>query len=246
MSLRGTIVDQIHLNAAERREMFGLMNLYYENLVEEKFYEDLSEKDWVLVLYDKKGAIKGFSTLMAMDMDLDGRTVKGVFSGDTIIHRDYWGTVEFLIVWGRFVLMDLPELFAPMPVYWILISKGYKTYRYLPTHFLEFFPRYDRETPAGIQRIMDAFGRLKYPDRYDAGRGIITSDGNTDRVKDGIAPLTEKHLQDPNLAFFARKNPGHEEGEELVCIVRAAFDNLQPPTQQMLLLGQPYNRAASQ
>ena len=45
--------------------------------------------------------------------------------------------------------------------YWFLISKGYKTYRFLPLFFREFYPRHDAPTPAWAKEILDALGRHK-------------------------------------------------------------------------------------
>lgn len=47
-----------------------------------------------MILVEEKPTkrVVGFSTLKTLDMNVAGRQVKGVFSGDTIIEEKYWGS----------------------------------------------------------------------------------------------------------------------------------------------------------
>ena len=119
-------------------------------------------------------------------------------------------------------------------LYWILISKGYKTYRYLPTHFKEFYPRYDMPTPDFHKKLTDNFGEVKYPDDYDPKTGVLYTGGKADAVKEGVAEMKEHHFENPHLKFFAEANPGYVDGDELVCLIKASFDNLNDNTQKLL------------
>ena len=47
-------------------------------------------------------------------------------------------------------------------------------------------------------------------------------------LKPGVVPLDAAALADPDIAFFLEKNPGHAEGDELVCFVRLAVWELVP------------------
>ena len=38
------------------------------------------------------------------------------------------------------------------------------------------------------------------------------------RVRDGVSPIDREAAAHPHIAFFARNNPAHVEGEELVCL----------------------------
>ncbi len=237
MKLQGDIFPVNELTKNDERVMFSLMEEYYSKINWENFKKDLHEKKWVVLLKNQKEEIKGFSTLMLFDINNDGHSIKVVFSGDTIIHSDYWGTLELPMVWGKFVLIDLPEKFPGNRFYWILISKGYKTYRLLPTHFKTFYPSYKRKIPKFEKRVMNKVLGKKYPDRYDSKTGIIFSNGQSDYLKNGVADISSEHLNNPHIAYFAMMNSGYSKGDELACIAEANIDNLKPYTQRLLTKG---------
>ena len=61
---------------------------------------------------------------------------------------------------------------AGTDLYWFLISKGYKTYRFLPVFFHEFYPRWDVPTPSWARAMLDAVARALFPEDYDGEKGI--------------------------------------------------------------------------
>src|SRR5262249_16026701 len=102
---------------------------------------------WVLLLRDRATrAPVGFSTQVLMDVRVEGVGVRALFSGDTVIHREYWGSQELTRTWLRFAGDALTASGGP-PFYWFLIPKAYPTYLYLPLFFRAFYPRYDAATP---------------------------------------------------------------------------------------------------
>ena len=107
------------------------------------------------------GELCGFSTQMLMQAECQGRPVTALFSGDTIIAREYWGDPALSHAWGRLALqlMDLPG----RELYWFLMSKGYKTYRFLPVFFREFDPHPERPMPPDRKAVLDVLARRKYP-----------------------------------------------------------------------------------
>ena len=73
------------------------------------------------------------------------------------------------------------------PLYWFLISKGYKTYLLMANNFETHFPRYERETPAAMKGLIDDFGTHFFPESYNAESGLIEFDASLGQLKDGIA-----------------------------------------------------------
>ena len=49
------------------------------------FLRDLSEKNWVVLLEDDSGALRGFSTFLIYATAVDRRPITVVYSGDTIV-----------------------------------------------------------------------------------------------------------------------------------------------------------------
>jgi hypothetical protein len=118
--------------------------------------------------------------------------------------------------------MQVYEQFPRHDVYYILISKGWRTYKIMPFFFKEFSPRYDRPTYAGDKAVMDAFGQKKYPQHYQSASGVVTF--SPQRVRPESIDAVPAKL-DAHTRFFLRSNPGYLEGHELVCIARIAPDN---------------------
>ncbi|HNV68741.1 MAG TPA: hypothetical protein PKO06_03525 [Candidatus Ozemobacteraceae bacterium] len=223
--LRGSIVRVAEIATSVRDAMFGLMDEAYV-VGRESFLADLAAKDWAILLHDQQGGLRGFTSLAVMDADVGDRSIRALFSGDTIIQPEFWGSLELPRVWGRFMLQAIEEAGA-RELYWFLISSGYKTYRFLPVFFREFFPRFDCPTPNDLQAILDSIGEKRFHARFDRERGIIRLEHPTP-LRPGIADLTPERLQDPHVAFFVDRNPGYDRGEELACIARLTVDNLRP------------------
>src|SRR5262245_9895912 len=167
MKLKGLLVPTSAVTDAQLGAMFALMDRHYENVTRAAFTGDLNEKRWVILLLDPQTEeVCGFSTQVLLDATVAGRPIKALFSGDTIVARDRWGDPALAHVWGRLALSLIDSL-PDVELYWLLISKGYKTYRFLPLFFREFYPRHDVPTPEWATAVIDALGHWRYPGRYD-------------------------------------------------------------------------------
>jgi hypothetical protein len=234
MKLQGRLVPAATLAPEERDQMFALMDRYYDGAGRAAFDADLAEKEWVIQVLDPQTqGLCGFSTQMLLRADVDPRPVWALFSGDTIVARDRWGDTALSHVWGRLALSLIDRL-GGAELYWFLISKGYKTYRYLPLFFREFYPRHDAPTPARLQAVLDALARTKYPAAYDPGRGVILAGAGKDRLRPGVADVTAERLRDPHVRFFHARNPGHVRGDELCCLAPLTRENFTPAAYRVI------------
>lgn len=234
--LNGTVHRPGDLRAAQQGRMCALLNDFFENVSQEQFEADLAEKEWVFVFSDQAGTIQGFSTLMRLNIDVDGQPVVAVYSGDTIIHPDFWHEMELPKLWGKHVFDLAADVHAQTPdatVYWFLISSGYKTYRFLPVFFQRFYPSYRQPTPGHIQRTIDALARYKFGDQYDPATGVIRLAASSP-LREGVAQVDERRLKNRDIAFFVEKNPGHAAGEQLACLVEIELSNITSAGMRML------------
>jgi hypothetical protein len=218
MKLSGRLVAAAHLSAGQRDAMFALMDRHYLNVQRPIFDADLDEKQWVIQVCDSAdGRLRGFSTQRLLDVEVQGRPVTALFSGDTIIDREHWGDQALVHIWGRLAL-SLMDANPHTELYWFLISKGYKTYRFLPVFFREFYPRHDVATPSWVLSVIGVLARSRYPAEYDATAGVIRATARQYRLREGIADITSERLIDPHVRFFQTRNPGHVRGDELCCV----------------------------
>lgn len=228
MNLTGRIVRVEEISPRRRGEMFMLMAEHYDGMRRAEFEADLDEKDWVIELVDPAtGALCGFSTQMVFATEAAGRPVRALFSGDTIVAWDCRARHPLAGLWGGLAL-SLIERFTGEELYWFLISKGYKTYRFLPLFFREFYPRVDAATPASIAAVLDAFGRHKFPRSYDPGSGVVRASDGGCRLRPGVADLTAERRRDPHVRFFCARNPRHADGDELCCVAPLTRENFTP------------------
>jgi hypothetical protein len=219
--LRAAVVAVAALTPADKRRMFELMRSYYDAVSEAQFLSDLSSKDAVILLRDRTSAeIQGFSTLRAVRVSVNGKLWRGVFSGDTVIDKRYWGQRELGRAFLRYLFAQkLKKPFSPL--YWLLISKGYKTYLLMANNFAEHWPRRERATPPEVKTLMDAFYGALYPDSYDAATGLIETPGEACRLKAGVAAVSPSlAAANPRVEFFERANPEWRRGVELACLAR--------------------------
>jgi hypothetical protein len=227
--LAGEAVPSGRLTSEERDEMYALLQMYFAGTERVRFEADLAEKETVILLRDcHSGRIQGFSTLMRMTAAHDGEQIAAFFSGDTIIDRSYWGETILSRIWAQVVFGEVDAIARERPAtraYWFLICSGYKTWRFLPLFFRRFYPNADEPTPPGCQRLLDTLGTRKFGDQYIAGSGIVRFHAAMP-LRRGVADLTDERLRNPQVAFFARVNPGHAAGDELACLAELSRSNL--------------------
>ena len=227
--LVASVVPHTAVTLEERRQMFALLRKHFACTSRERFEADLREKETVILLRDAgSGRIQGFSTLMRMTAELDRRDVVAFFSGDTIIDREYWGETTLSRAWGQVVFGEADRIAAERPgtsVYWFLICSGYKTWRFLPVFFRQFYPNADGPTPLGVRRLLDTLATRKFGDQYVPAEGVVRFREATP-LRPGVADVTDGRLRDSQVAFFARVNPGHAAGDELACLAEISRSNL--------------------
>ncbi len=224
------------LGEAERGEMFALFERYYDGTSYERFASDLANKDRVLVLRDESGALQGFSTLAVYERDFAGEGVRVLFSGDTVVDERHWGQQALAFAWLRLageIKAERPEA----PLYWFLISKGHRTYRYLSAFSREFHPAPGRATLQRTRELMAFLARDRFGEAYDAAGGVLRFPGSTCRLRAAYAGVPEAHRRLPEVEFFLAYNPGYARGDELVCLCELTADNLQPMARRAFLAG---------
>lgn len=229
--LRGQIRPISEYTEDELRAMYSLMAAFYDDTDEDVFRSDFNNKDYCLSLYHETDGLVGFTTQKVLGVDVGGKTVHGIFSGDTIIHKDYWGDTELFRVWANF-WFEYAERYDEF--YWFLICKGYKTYRMLPLFWTEFYPNYKTPTPQYEQQIIDAYATLLYPGEYNPANGVIEYKSVKDKLKSGVADVGEHELKNKDIEFFCGANPGYIHGNDIACLARIDKDYLKKQVVRML------------
>jgi hypothetical protein len=226
-ALASKIVPVNALSSSDREEMWNLYRRFYSGTQRELFERDLAQKDSLLLLHDEARSIQGFSTIAVGLTDFAGEPIRYVFSGDTIVDRAHWGSQALAFTWLRYVgqlKRERPEL----PLFWFLIVKGHRTFRYLPAFAHEFYPHWQRGTPARISGLMNQLARERFGEAFDDVHGVIRYPQSHGHLAEPFAEANERESERDDVSFFLRRNAGYRNGDELVCLCELSAENLRP------------------
>ena len=218
LSVFAEIKNADSLQPFEVERMYAIFSKYYLNHTKEQFTRDLFEKDQVILLKDKKvKTIQGFSTLLKIDLTSQGHNAIGIYSGDTVLEKEYWGSKALGVAFLKYLWTE--KIKSPFrPVYWFLISKGYKTYLLMANNFKTYYPRLEHPTPNFYKNIMNSFYSMRFHCYYKPEQGIIEFDSTTCCLQEKVAEITEELFKNKKIQFFSKKNPNWNKGDELACI----------------------------
>ncbi len=209
--MNGRWIERAAITSAQRRQMLALMQTHFVGVTANRFARDLEEKNWVVLLDDDHGQVLGFSTLLVYESAI--APVRVVYSGDTIVDRSGRRGSFLARTW-------IDAVRALGAEYWLLITSGFRTYRFLSVFWREFFPRFDAPTrPA----LLEALARERFGDRYEDG---VVRFERPQGLRGELADIPAARIGDPHVAFFATRNPGWRRGDELVCLCDLSPANL--------------------
>jgi len=223
MKLHYEITEICLLDAERRNEMYALLAACYDHVTRNVFESDLTAKTLAVLLLDEKQQLMGFSTQQIYQTrTLDG-PLKILFSGDTVITPSCWGTQELVKGWCEVAARMLKEA-DDMPCYWFLISKGYRTYLYLPLFFQIYHPHPD-ERGAELVEILNHLAEEKLPGCFDTNSGLIRFPSRRGQLGDEFNEIPHHRDQDRDVRFFLKMNPDYREGVELACLAPITIEN---------------------
>lgn len=232
MRLTGRVDARGELRQAEVAAMRALMIAHFDGIDDAGFAADLAAKSHVVRLVDEDGVLRGFTTLEMFEAEHRGKPVQGVFSGDTIVAREAWGSTTLPRAWIGAVA-SLTALRPTVPAYWMLICSGFRTYHFLPLFFKHYSPSVSHPTPPEVRALADTLATARFGERYDAERGVVTF-ARPAVLRAGLGDITDEKRADQHVAFFETRNPGHARGDELVCLAALRADNLTAAGRRMI------------
>jgi len=225
------LVPIAELSSVEKSEMFALLTQHFSGVTTEQFARDLGEKDLALLLEQDKTLV-GFSTLQAYVATFEGELVDVIYSGDTIVTPEAWGTTALPHAW----VAGVDALRAKLPqkkCFWLLLTSGFRTYRFLPVFWREFFPRFDLVMPEVMRRLLKQLAEERFGAQFNSKTGIVRF-SHPQRLRPGLQEVPEGRKHNPHVSFFLSRNPGHLHGDELVCLTELCPANLTRAGRRMM------------
>jgi hypothetical protein len=206
--------------------MFELYASNYAETSNATFDRDHARKTHVLLLTRDDDSLRGFTTIELYRSDAAGPPMRVLFSGDTVVDRSDWGSPALALEWLRFAGAIAHT--DSIPLYWLLIVKGHRTYRFLPAFAKHYVPHHELVDSPAEKRILCALAREKFGKHFDDATGVVHFPTPQGRLVDELADVPERHRKLPAVAHFLGLNPGYRNGDELVCLCRLASENLRP------------------
>ena len=223
--MKGSLIRTEDLLPNQREKMYLLLSTHFNGVKPEVFDADLLEKNWVILLEDEtQKTLQGFSTLKIYETEFAREVISVVYSGDTIVDPSAWSSSVLSKTWINSV-NQLRQQYSRGKLYWLLICSGYRTYRFLPTFWKEFYPRYDTPTPAQTKALLKFLARNEFGKYYDEESGIV-SFPCPQILKNELREIPIERLKNSHISYFLQKNPGYIQGDELVCLTEISESNL--------------------
>jgi len=222
------------LDESVKLRMASLYLASYDASSEALFLRDLSGKDEVL-LVSASGELVGFTSWRVFERDWEGQRIRVVYSGDTIVEQAHWGQQALAMAWiGRMGALKRER--PQTPLYWFLLVKGHRTFRYLPVFGKSFYPHWcvDR---SDLKPLADALALELFPDAYNPATGVVEFGESRGHLKSRIALPRPEELEREGVRFFLERNPGFVRGHELVCVCEVEEHNMKPLTLRLFRKG---------
>jgi len=176
-------------------------------------------------LWRVRGAeLAGLVSLHVYPLIWRGRTRIIIFTSSVVADERFRGRSLVLKTGLRLLMRE--KLRRPLAkAYWFFDTFSYLSYLIAARNLSEFWPRRDQSTPSDTAAFIDTLAAARYGSDWNPETGVVRRSG-TKQLLPHTAPLDEQSRSDPDVRFFEAANPGHREGDMLVCLAPLKAGNL--------------------
>jgi len=211
------------LSAAELDEIWALTERYVDT-PRAHYEEKLLALPQVSLWRAHGGELVGLAGLDAYPVAWRGRTRTVIFTSSVVTDERFRGR-NLVLRTGLQVLLR-EKLRRPWATaYWFFDTFSYKSYLVLARNLRDFWPRRGHATPPDVLAFIDELASNRYGADWNRETGVVRRSGYK-RLLPGTAPVDGTNSADPDVGFFEAVNPGHREGDMLVCLAPLTAGNL--------------------
>jgi hypothetical protein len=203
-----------------------IWNLTHDFFDTERAYSESELKEYQLIaLFWSRGERKlvGMASIDVYPVSFRGRRLVVIYTTHVLLRQEYRGH-NLIQRLGMRVYLKTWLRYPFRSVYWFFDTFSYKSYLLLPRNFREFWPRLERKTPERERALMDQLAVEAYGEAWRPQFGTVARSGKK-RLRPDAAPLNRNVPLTPELRFFSTANPGHAEGDMLVCLCPLTLSN---------------------
>ena len=170
------------------------------------------------------GALVGLAGLDVYPVTWQARTRLIIFTSSVVTDERFRGR-NLVLRTGLRVLLREKRRRPLAAAYWLFDTFSYKSYLVLARNLREFWPRRERATPPETLAFIDRLASDRYGPDWNRDAGVVRRSGDK-RLRPATAPIEGALSCDPDVGFFEGANPGHREGDMLVCLAPLTVGNL--------------------
>ncbi|HEX6690162.1 MAG TPA: hypothetical protein VF110_03355 [Burkholderiales bacterium] len=204
-------------------EIWGLTQAYYDtdrDFVEARLR---AHSSLGLIRAQAAGELVGMASVDVYEETFRGRRLAVIFTSHVLLREAHRGH-NLIQRLGLRVFLQTRLRHPLLPIYWFFDTFSYKSYLLLSRNLREYWPRHDRPTPEWEGALMAHLAERMYGADWRPEQGIVARSGRK-RLRAEAAPIDGEISRAPDLRFFVRSNPGHAEGDMLVCLCPLSLAN---------------------
>jgi hypothetical protein len=167
------------------------------------------------------GRLVGMAAIRTDAMEFQGERVVAIFTSQALVDERFRG-LNLLQRAGVRCYLEACLRWPLARKFWVFDTFSYRSYLLLPRNMRQFWPRHEQPTPAWEAAFMDHFGRVRYGEAWRSG---CVQRSPHKRLLADTAPIDGQAQRHPDIAFFGRMNPGHAEGDMLLCLCPLTLAN---------------------
>jgi hypothetical protein len=225
MSGTDRITTTVHattdVTAAQWGEIWTLTEEFYD--VDRAYAEAELRQRQSIAMFRMNDSLLGMAAIDVYPVEFRGRKVIVIYTAHVLL-REAWRGRNLIQKLGARTFLAARLRHPLRPIYWFFDTFSYKSYLLLPRNFLKFWPRHEEPTPEPYAALIDQLATQTYGPAWQPARGVVRRSGQK-RLRSTAAPLVLGPGAEPGLDFFARANPGHPEGDMLVCLCPLTLSN---------------------
>jgi hypothetical protein len=219
------ITTTVHATAdvtpAQWDDIWTLTEEFYD--VDRAYAEAELRQRQRIAMFHMNDSLLGMAAIDVYPAEFRGQKLVVIATAHVLI-REAWRGLNLLQKLGARTFLATRLRHPLRPIYWFFDTFSYKSYLLLPRNFHQFWPRHEEPTPERWKTLIHQLAEQTYGAAWIPERGVVARSGKK-RLRSTAAPLVLGPGADPGLEFFARANPGHPDGDMLVCLCPLTLSN---------------------
>ena len=216
--------------------MRELLARHFSGVDAASFEADLTTKSHALRLFSDDGQLAGFSSFDYRLTINDGAPLAVIYSGDTIVDPSGWSASSLGAAWVATVLDLHDKLGGGAPLWWLLLTSGVRTNRYLSVYLHRYHPAPVGRDDPEAGHLLAWLAKQRFGERFDPSTGVVRL-ANPQCLLSHLAEIPAHLMDDEQVQLFLAANPNHRAGDELASLCRLDENNLNRAGMRALAIG---------